>query len=448
MSSNYAGAVSDLIARVEAKDFKIGIIGLGYVGIPLALTACKAGFPVIGFDIDEARVAQINSGKSFIKHIPTTAINEAVERGRFVATTDFNRIGEADAVIIAVPTPLSKQREPDLSYVEDTAEAIAPRLRRGQLVVLESTTWPGTTDEIMRPRLERTGLKSGVDFYLAFSPEREDPGNQSFSTSTIPKVVGGDGPDAVALATAVYDALVVKTVPVSSSRTAEAVKLTENIFRAVNIALVNELKVIYDKMGIDVWEVIDAAKTKPFGFMPFYPGPGLGGHCIPIDPFYLTWKAREYDIATQFIELAGQINTAMPHYVVDRVAEALDREFGLGLTRSKILVLGIAYKKNIDDMRESPSLRLIEILESRGARTDYHDPFVPVIPRTREHASLTGRQSIELSPSTVAGYDAVLIATDHDAVDYKSLASSARLIVDTRNACARAGVTTGKIVKA
>ncbi len=448
MSSDTKPMVSDLIARVAARQYTIGIIGLGYVGIPLALTACKAGFPVIGFDIDEPRVAQLNRGESFIKHIPTSAINEAVKDGRFVATTDFDRLKEADAIIIAVPTPLSKQREPDLSYVEKTAQAIAPRLRKGHLVVLESTTWPGTTDEIMRPQLEAGGLKSGVDFFLAFSPEREDPGNENFSTSTIPKVVGGDGDAALSLAVAVYNSLVVKTVPVSSSATAEAVKLTENIFRAVNIALVNELKVIYDKMGIDVWEVIDAAKTKPFGFMPFYPGPGLGGHCIPIDPFYLTWKAREFDVTTRFIELAGQINTGMPHYVVDRMAEALDRHSGRGLSRARVLVMGIAYKKNIDDMRESPSLRLIEILEARGATTSYHDPHVPVIPRTREHASLTGRTSVPLDAATVADHDVVLIATDHDAVDYKALVASAKLVIDTRNACARAGVVADNVVKA
>lgn len=448
MSATPEAMVADLIARVSARNYTIGIIGLGYVGIPLALTACKAGFPVVGFDIDAPRVAQLNRGESFIKHIPTTAINEAVKDGRFVATTDFDRLKEVDVIIIAVPTPLSKQREPDLSYVESTAEAIAPRLRKGQLVVLESTTWPGTTDEVMRPRFEKTGMKSGVDFFLAFSPEREDPGNPDFSTSTIPKVVGGDGPEALKLAVAVYNALVVRTVPVSSSATAEAVKLTENIFRAVNIALVNELKVIYDKMGIDVWEVIDAAKTKPFGFMPFYPGPGLGGHCIPIDPFYLTWKAREFDVTTRFIELAGQINTGMPHYVVDRVAEALDRSAGKGLSRAKVLVMGIAYKKNIDDMRESPSLRLIEILEARGASTDYHDPHVGVIPKTREHASLTGRKSVPLTDANIAAYDVVLIATDHDAVDYKALVKASKLVVDTRNACAKAGITGGNVVKA
>ncbi|MBL8590353.1 MAG: nucleotide sugar dehydrogenase [Methylobacteriaceae bacterium] len=437
-----------LLARVAARDFRIGVIGLGYVGIPLALTACKAGFPVLGFDIDSARVAQLNRGESFIKHISHQAIAEARRDGRFEATDQFDRLRQADAIIIAVPTPLTKQREPDLSYVEKTARAIAPRLRQSHLVVLESTTWPGTTVEVMRPILEATGLRSGVDFFLAFSPEREDPGNPDFGTSTIPKVVGGDGPRALELAKAVYDALVVRTVPVSSPSTAEAVKLTENIFRAVNIALVNELKVIYDKMGIDVWEVIDAAKTKPFGFMPFYPGPGLGGHCIPIDPFYLTWKAREFDVTTRFIELAGQINTAMPHYVVDRLAEALDRRLGKGLSTARVLVLGVAYKKNIDDMRESPSLRLMELIEARGARVAYHDPHVPVIPPTREHATLTGRTSHPITPADLAGFDVVLIATDHDAVDYRTVVAASRIVVDTRNACARAGVQGDNIIKA
>lgn len=449
MSGNVGqNSIDSLIARIQSREYRIGVIGLGYVGIPLALTACSAGFRVTGFDIDANRVAQINRGESFIKHIPSETIGKAVGAQQFEATADFNRLGEVDAIIIAVPTPLTKQREPDLSYVEKTAEAIAPRLRKNHLVVLESTTWPGTTDEIMRPIFEATGLKSGVDFFLAFSPEREDPGNPDFGTSTIPKVVGGDGAPALALAKAVYDALVVRTVPVSSSATAEAVKLTENIFRAVNIALVNELKVIYDKMGIDVWEVIDAAKTKPFGFMPFYPGPGLGGHCIPIDPFYLTWKAREFDVTTRFIELAGQINTNMPHWVVDRVAEALDRRAGKALSRSRVLVMGAAYKKNIDDMRESPSLRLMELLEARGATVAYHDPFVPVIPPTREHATLTGRKSQPIGAADLAQYDVVLIATDHDSVDYKALVAGSSIVVDTRNACGRAGVISDKVVKA
>jgi UDP-N-acetyl-D-glucosamine dehydrogenase len=441
-------SVRALIKGVEDRSSRIGIIGLGYVGLPLALTACRAGFLVTGFDIDAKRVTLLNKGRSGIKHIPDAAVGAAVREKRLRATTDFNGLRDVDVIIIAVPTPLTKQREPDLSFVVSTAESIALRLRKGHLVILESTTWPGTTDEVMRPRLERTGLKSGRDFHLAFSPEREDPGNAQFSTATIPKIVGGDGAAALAYARAVYDALVVSTVPVSSSRTAEAVKLTENIFRAVNIALANELKVIFSRMGIDVWEVIDAAKTKPFGFMPFYPGPGLGGHCIPIDPFYLTWKAREFDVTTRFIELAGQINTAMPHYVVDRLAEALDRQAGKGLTKAKVLVMGLSYKKNIDDMRESPSLRLIELLEARGASADYHDPHVPVIPPTREHAALQGRKSVALTSRAIGRYDVVLISTDHDDIDYAGLARSAKLVVDTRNACGRSGVTAPHVVKA
>ena len=439
---------ADLAGRIRRRDYAVGIIGLGYVGIPLALTACKAGFAVIGFDIDANRVRLINDGECVISHIPTEAMAQAAANERFIATTDFDRLAEVDAILIAVPTPLSRQREPDLSFVERTAEAIAPRLREGHLVVLESTTWPGTTQEVVRPRLEAGGLRSGKDFFLAFSPEREDPGNPDFSTSTIPKVVGADDAPALALALALYDTLVARTVPVSSSATAEAVKLTENIFRAVNIALANELKVIYDKMGIDVWEVIDAAKTKPFGFMPFYPGPGLGGHCVPIDPFYLTWKAREFDVTTRFIELAGQINTGMPHHVVDRLAEALDLSAAKGLNGARILVIGIAYKKNIEDTRESPSLKLMEILLARGAAVSYHDPFVPAIGRTRAHPTLAGRRSEPLTAEAVAGFDAILIATDHDGIDYAALAASARLVVDTRNACGRAGVSAGNIVKA
>jgi UDP-N-acetyl-D-glucosamine dehydrogenase len=442
-----APELEGLLARFRDRRALVGIVGLGYVGIPLALTAARAGFRVLGFDIDAPRVEQINRGESFIKHIAPETIAEAVKAGTFEATADFSRLDEPDAILICVPTPLTKHREPDLSYVENTARAIAPRLREGQLVVLESTTYPGTTDEVIRPIFEATGLKSGKDFFLAFSPEREDPGNPDFGTSTIPKVVGGDGPEALALADALYGQLIVRTVPVSSTATAEAVKLTENIFRAVNIALVNELKVVYAAMGVDVWEVIDAAKTKPFGFMPFYPGPGLGGHCIPIDPFYLTWKAREYDIATRFIELAGEINTRMPYYVVNKLAEAVDRS-GRAFTGSRILMLGIAYKKNVDDMRESPSLKLIELIEGRGAQVDYFDPYIPVIPMTREHAELAGRRSVALDAKTLAGYDAVLIATDHDNVDYHLVVDNAKVVVDTRNACARAGIADGRVVKA
>lgn len=437
------------IERVENRTAVIGIVGLGYVGIPLALAALRKGIKVIGFDIDKKRVDDLNAGKCAIKHIPMELIVEGVGNGQFIATADFDLMSEPDALLIAVPTPLTKHREPDLSYVVKTTEAIAKRLRKDQLVVLESTTYPGTTDEVMRPILEKaTGLKSGEEFFLAFSPEREDPGNPDFGTSTIPKVVGGDGADALAMSVALYSALVVTAVPVSSTATAEAVKLTENIFRAVNIALVNELKVVYEAMGIDVWEVIDAAKTKPFGFMPFYPGPGLGGHCIPIDPFYLTWKAREYDIATRFIELAGEINSRMPYRVVNKLAELIDTKVRKNLSDARILILGIAYKKNIDDMRESPALKLIELIEKRGAHVEFHDPFIPVIPPTREHADLTGRKSVAVSPESLASFDAVLIATDHDEVNYRSIVANSKLVVDTRNACARNGATAENVFKA
>lgn len=444
-----AQAAQHFIARVRDRSVVIGVVGLGYVGIPLALAALRQGIRVIGFDIDQARVDQINAGRETIKHIPMDLIVEGLANGRFEATTDFDRMAEPDALLICVPTPLSRHREPDLSYVVKTTQEIGKRLRKGQLVVLESTTYPGTTDELMRPILEQaTGLASGTDFYLAYSPEREDPGNAQFGTSDIPKVVGGDGPDALAMADALYAALVVKTVPVSSTATAEAVKLTENIFRAVNIALVNELKQVYAAMGIDIWEVIDAAKTKPFGFMPFYPGPGLGGHCIPIDPFYLTWKAREFDIATRFIELAGQINTEMPYRVVDRLAELVDARLRRSFSGSRILVVGLAYKKNVEDMRESPALKLIELIEARGAQAAYHDPHIPAIRKSRRHGALAARASTPLTAESLAGFDAVLIATDHDEVDYALIVAHAKLVVDTRNACARHGLAGETIFKA
>ena len=436
-----------LMDAIGSRTALIGVIGLGYVGIPLALAAVQGQYRVFGFDIDPDRTEQINRGESFIKHIPSTVIAEAV-KGKFKATTDFALLSNADAILICVPTPLTRHREPDLTYVENTVRAVAKRLRPGQLIVLELTTYPGTTEEVVKPILEETGLRSGIDFFLAFSPERQDPGNVEYGTTAVPKVVGGDGPSALALAEALYQSLFARTVPVSSTRTAEAVKLTENIFRAVNIALVNELKLVYDVMDIDIWEVIDAAKTKPFGFMPFYPGPGLGGHCIPIDPFYLTWKAREFDVATRLIELAGEINTRMPAHVVGRVVTALDQHLGKSLTRSKILLVGLAYKRNVDDMRESPSLKLIELLEARGGSVDYHDPFIPVISKTREHSALAGRRSVPLDPAIVSGYDAVLIATDHDEVDYSALVEHAKLVIDTRNACARAGIFGPKIIKA
>lgn len=438
-----------LLDKISSRKAVLGIIGMGYVGVPLAISALGAGYRVLGFDVDAARVRALNAGEAVLRHIPMQPINAARAEGRFEATTDTARLAEPDALLIAVPTPLNKQREPDLSYIVSTAEAIGAVLRPGQLVVLESTTYPGTTEEVMKPILERlSGLKNGVDFFLAFSPEREDPGNPNFGTSTIPKVVGGSGADALDIAEALYGTLVVKTVPVSSTATAEAVKLTENIFRSVNIALVNELKIVYQAMGIDIWEVIDAAKTKPFGFMPFYPGPGLGGHCIPIDPFYLTWKAREYDIFSRFIDLAGQINTRMPYIVVDGLVEAMSRHSGKPLSGSTVLILGIAYKKNIDDLRESPALKLIEILEKRGAATLYHDPHIPVVPRTAEHPEFAGRRSVALYTETLARADAILIAADHDAVDYAAVVRSGKLVLDTRNACARLGIEAANIVKA
>ena len=445
--------VSNLSAEVLCEAFtrrtaKIGVIGLGYVGLPLALTAVQAGFTVVGFDKDASRVSKLNSGESNIKHITANMMAEALGTQRFEATADFKRVDEPDAILICVPTPLTRNREPDLSYIIQTGRTIADRLRPGQLVVLESTTYPGTTDEILRPLLEADGLRSGRDFFLAYSPEREDPGNPKFSTASIPKVIGGDGHDARLVAEALYRQLVVQTVPVSTPATAEAVKLTENIFRAVNIALVNELKVVYTAMGIDIWEVIEAAKSKPFGFMPFYPGPGLGGHCIPIDPFYLTWKAREHEIATRFIELAGEVNTRMPYVVLDRLVEAVDRLGGRSFSNAKILVLGIAYKKNVDDIRESPSLKLIDLIERRGAFATYHDPYVDTIPVTREHPTLSGRRSSPLTAETVADADAVLIATDHDGIDYRLVVEHASIVIDTRNACHRAGLDHQKILKA
>ena len=440
--------VEALHRRFVAREATIGVIGLGYVGLPLVGAILGSGFAVLGFDIDAEKVAQLNAGRSYIRHIPDATVAGWRLGGRFNAVADFARLREVDAILICVPTPLTRHREPDLAYVVGTTEAIAPELRRGQLIVLESTTYPGTTREVMQPILERGGLKSGVDFFLAYSPEREDPGNTQFSTTKIPKVVGGDGPDALRLVTALYDQFVSGTIPVSSPETAEAVKLTENIFRAVNIALVNELKMVYAAMGIDVWEVIKAASTKPFGFMPFYPGPGLGGHCIPIDPFYLTWKAREYDISTRFIELAGEVNTRMPHYVVESLQGALNERFGKSLKGTRILLLGIAYKKNVDDIRESPAFKLMELIEARGASVAYHDPYVPEIPLSREHREFAGRRSTALAPESLRGFDAALICTDHDEVDYRLVAECCPLVVDTRNACAQAGIAAASVVKA
>ena len=437
-----------LQARIEGGTAIIGVIGMGYVGLPLAVAFGEAGCPVLAFDVDQAKIDALEAGESYIKHIDAARIAPLVANEKLRATADLDRLGEADVVLICVPTPLTRHLEPDLKYVELTTQAIAKTLRRGQLVILESTTYPGTTREVMQPILEAEGLIAGKDFFLAYSPEREDPGNPTFSTTKIPKVVGADDGVSADLALGVYRHIVPQAIQVSSAATAEAVKITENVFRAVNIALVNELKLIFTAMDIDVWEVIDAAKSKPFGFMPFYPGPGLGGHCIPIDPFYLTWKAREYNQHTKFIELAGQINADMPQHVVRVLADTMDARFGRGLRNARILVMGVAYKKNVEDIRESPSLRLMEMIEARGATADFFDPHVAQIDNTREHPTLNFRNGIAWDEAAIAGYDAVLIATDHDAVDYAALVENAALVVDTRNACARAGVISDKIVRA
>jgi UDP-N-acetyl-D-glucosamine dehydrogenase len=413
---------------------KIAIIGLGYVGLPLSLQFARSGVTVLGLDIDPGKVEELGQGRSYIKHISAQSIQEHVANGRFSASVDFRRVKEVEAVIICVPTPLNKNREPDISYILDTGRSIAPHLQKGVLVVLESTTYPGTTDEDLRGVLESvSGLRAGEDFHLAFSPEREDPGNPDSKVAIIPKVVGGLTPACLERAVSLYSHAIRTLVPVSSCRAAEATKLLENTFRAVNIALVNELKVVYEAMGIDIWEVINAAKTKPFGFMAFYPGPGLGGHCIPIDPFYLTWKAREYGQHTKFIELAGEVNTAMPEYVVHRVAEALNHDTK-SVKGSRILVVGLAYKSDVDDERESPSYVLMEMLKQRGAAVDYHDPYVPVIRPTREHAQWAGTRSVAWERGILESYDLVLIATKHSNVNYAELARWSRCIVDTRNA--------------
>jgi len=437
-----------LQARIESGTAIIGVIGMGYVGLPLAVAFGEAGCPVLAFDVDQAKIDALEAGESYIKHIDAARIAPLVASEKLRATADLARLGEADVVLICVPTPLTRHLEPDLKYVELTTQAIAKTLRRGQLIILESTTYPGTTKEVMQPILEAEGLVAGKDFFLAYSPEREDPGNPTFSTTKIPKVVGADDSVSADLALGVYRHIVPQAIQVSSAATAEAVKITENVFRAVNIALVNELKLIFTAMDIDVWEVIDAAKSKPFGFMPFYPGPGLGGHCIPIDPFYLTWKAREYNQHTKFIELAGQINADMPQHVVRVLADTLDARFGRGLRSARILVMGVAYKKNVEDIRESPSLRLMEMIEARGATADFFDPHVAQIDNTREHPTLNFRHGVAWDAAEIAKYDAVLIATDHDAVDYAALVEAAKLVVDTRNACAKAGVVSDKVVRA
>ncbi len=423
-----------LLALLGTRKAKIGVIGMGYVGQPLAMAANKAGFDVIGFDIDPEKVEKLNGGISFLRTIPSALIRSLRDTGRFRATAEMEELGQMDVAIICVPTPLDHHREPDLYYVEETAKTIGKYIRPGQLIVLESTTYPGTTRDVVKPLLEASGLKAAQDFFLAFSPEREDPGNPNFHTSNIPKVVGADDDDSRTLAAAFYGSVVESIVPVVDAATAESVKLVENIFRSVNIALVNELKVVFNEMGINVWDVIDAAKTKPFGFMPFYPGPGLGGHCIPIDPFYLSWKAREFGVSTRFIELAGEINRDMPRYVVTALTEALSRKRQKSLNGARILLVGLAYKKNVDDLRESPALTLLELMEGRGATVEYYDPYIPEILPTREHAALTGRKSVSWDQALKGAYDAVLISTDHDEVDHAALVAHHEVVVDTRNA--------------
>lgn len=437
--------VQSFIDKIEAKTAVVGVVGLGYVGLPLVMEFCRKGYRVIGFDIDTQKTDCLNAGESYIHHIPSAEVKEIADGGLLEATTDFARVPEVDAILICVPTPLNEEQGPDLSYVVSTGEAIAPYLRENQIVILESTTYPGTTNEVLRAILESGALKAGEDFLLAYSPEREDPGNPVYSTSKIPKVVGGTDEASLDVADALYRQIVVETVRVSSTETAEAVKLLENIFRSVNIALVNELKMVYSKMGIDIWEVIEAAKSKPFGFMPFYPGPGLGGHCIPIDPFYLTWKAKQHGVTSRFIELAGEVNTAMPDYVILRLEEALSSQ-GKVLKGATVLVLGAAYKKDVADPRESPGITLMEKLQVCGATVEYNDPFIPQLPPQRKHNLKL--HSTELTAAHLVGVDAVLIATDHSDYDYGFIVEHAPLIVDSRNATQGIPDPSGKIHKA
>ena len=432
------------LQKIKEKKAHIGIIGLGYVGLPLAIEFCKTGFQVTGLDIDQEKIDLLSQGESYIKHISCEEIKHLNKEGKFKGSTNHTLIRRLDCILICVPTPLNKNREPDMSYVISTAQKIAPHIVKNQLIVLESTTFPGTTLEVLIPELEAgSGLKANKDFFVAYSPEREDPNNKKYSIATTPKVIGADDPKSLELADSIYSFIVNKTVLVSGTKVAEATKLTENVFRAVNIALVNELKVIYEKMGIDVWEVIEACSTKPFGFMPFYPGPGLGGHCIPIDPFYLTWKAREHGITTRFIELAGEINTLMPDYVIQKIIFALNRE-GKSLKNSRILLLGLAYKKNVDDTRESVTFKIMELLEEKEAVTDYNDPYIPQIKPTRKYKQFVGKKSVALKK--INQYDCVVILTDHTSYDFKAIANQSKIIVDTRNACGN--IKSNKVIKA
>ncbi len=424
----------ELLQKILQKRARIGILGLGYVGLPLLWTFHEHGYSVLGFDIDERKIRHFRDGTPYIKHLGTDIMEALAASDRCEATADFSRVPEADVLLLCLPTPLGDHREPDLSYVEDTVRTIGPYLRPGQLVCLESTTYPGTTDELLEPLcVELSGLKAGEELFFAFSPEREDPGNPDFTTGTIPKVVGANGKDALRIATALYEAVINKVVPVSNTRTAEAVKLLENIFRSVNIALVNELKTVFHEMDIDIYEVIEAAKSKPFGFMPFYPGPGLGGHCIPIDPFYLTWKAREYGLNTRFIELAGEVNTAMPAWVIGRCAEALNEQ-GKAVKGSRVLCVGLAYKADVDDPRESPTFVIMDMLRELGAEVSYFDPYIPVVPPTRKHGKLAGLESVAWSQEVLSGFDMAVILTAHRTVEHEQLAAWVGCVVDTRHA--------------
>ncbi|NOK17911.1 nucleotide sugar dehydrogenase [Corallococcus carmarthensis] len=434
-----------LLGRIQNREAKVGVVGLGYVGLPLGMAFAEAGFPVTGLDVDQRKIDKIGKGESYIKHIPSGPLAELTNAGKLKATNDFAKSRELDCVIICVPTPLTASREPDMTFIIQTGEALAPYVRPGQLFILESTTYPGTTEEILKPLLEKGGLKAGVDFFLAFSPEREDPGNKGFNTKTIPKVVGGYSPACLEVAVALYGSALKEVVPVSSTRVAELSKLLENIYRCVNIAMVNEMKMLCDRMNVDVWEVIQAASTKPFGFQPFYPGPGLGGHCIPIDPFYLTWKAREFEFHTKFIELAGEVNWQMPYYVVQRTMEALNQNKKV-LNGAKVLCIGAAYKKDIDDFRESPSLRVMTLLKEKGADISYHDPFVKEL--HKGHGFNMEMKSVPLDPETLNQYDAVMILTDHSHIDYNELVQRSNIVVDTRNATKAVTQGREKIVKA
>jgi UDP-N-acetyl-D-glucosamine dehydrogenase len=429
-----------LIRNIQDHKARIGVIGLGYVGLPLVLRFGEEHFPVIGYDVDNVKVRKLNAGESYIRHIPAERLQILLKEKQFEATSDFNRLSEADCIIICVPTPLTAKKDPDLQYIEKTGEAVLKTLRKGQLISLESTTYPGTTEELLLDRFRTTGLEVGRDYFLVFSPEREDPGNPKFSTRTIPKVVGGTTPACLEVGKALYSEVIDRVIPVSSTRAAELAKLLENIYRCVNIALVNELKLLSDRMGIDIWEVIEAASTKPFGYTPFYPGPGLGGHCIPIDPYYLSWKAKEYDFSTRFIQLAGEVNSSIPYYVVDRIAAALN-DHAKAIRGSKVLILGAAYKKDVDDVRESPALEIMELLQHRGAALSYHDPYIPQLHKMRAY-DFSHMRSVGLTPETLAQADVVLIATDHSTLDYQFIVDNARIVVDTRNATR--GVTRGR----